>query len=221
MNFNFTVGQQLLVTLTNGELYEGQYCSGSKTRIDLFEVREHSSGNKLPGMLCFYKSEIDAVTEFSESDSSSATPEQVVKQMKTKCTIAMPREEYENLKKLAANYLYMATMDRRYVEITDCLLNYETVGVVAIGSERGRENSISLLVLSTWDKIYLFDILQFMQLGKTEFPVELKEILESKDIQKVVHNSRTLVDCLYHRYKVNLTNIFDTQVNKICTYKAL
>lgn len=209
MDFNFTVGQQLLVTLTNGELYEGQYCSGSNTRVDLFNVTEHSSGNNMPGMLSFYKNEIDTVTVFRESNSKSIKQEIVPEKKQTKCAIAIPREEYENLKQLAANYLYMATIDERYCKVTDTLKNYETVGVTAIGSEKGRQNSISLLVLSTWDKIYLFDILQYR---KTEFPADLKEILECKDIQKVVHNSRTLVDCLHHRHKVDLTNFFDTQV---------
>lgn len=211
-SFNFTVGQQLLVTLTNGELYEGQYCSGSNTRVDLFEVTEHSSGNKLPGMLCFYKGEIDTVTVFKESSSNGVTQVKVPERKKTKCTIAIPREEYENLKQLAADHLYMATMDERYLKATDSLKNYETVGVAAIGSQNGRQYPISLLVLSTWDKIYLFDLWEYR---KTDFPVDLKEILECKDVQKVVHNSRTLVDCLHHRYKVNLTNFFDTQVRKI------
>lgn len=100
-------------------------------------------------------------------------------------------------------------MDNRFFEATDYLLSCETVGVFGIGSEMGRQKSISTLVLASWDQVYLFDILSYKT---SKFHPNLKTLLESDSVKKVVHDSRTLVDCLYHCHKTKLVNIFDTQV---------
>lgn len=101
-------------------------------------------------------------------------------------------------------------MDNRFFEGTDYLISCETVGVFGIGSELGRQGSISMLVLTAWDQVYLFDLLLYKS---SRLHPKLKTILESDSIKKVVHDSRTLVDCLYHCHKTKLVNIFDTQVS--------
>lgn len=103
----------------------------------------------------------------------------------------------------------MVTMDQRFFEAVEHLNNCETVGVAGIGSELGRQKNISLLVMASWDQIYVFDILSYRL---SSFHPNLKAILESDSIKKVVHDSRTLVDCLYHCHGVKLANVFDTQV---------
>lgn len=110
-------------------------------------------------------------------------------------------------------FIYMATMDNRFFEATEYLYNCETVSVFGIGSELGRQKCISILVMSSWDQVYLFDI-QMYRLP--DLPPKIKNILESESIKKVVHDSRTLADCLYHCHnKVKLTNVFDTQVRRL------
>lgn len=104
----------------------------------------------------------------------------------------------------------MATMDHRFFEALDYLITCETVGVFGIGSELGRQRSISILVLSSWDQVYLFDILCYKL---PELHPKLKDLLETDLVKKVVHDSRTLTDCLYHCHKVKLANVFDTQVS--------
>lgn len=215
MEFNFKVGQKLLVSLKNEELYEGIYIGGARNRIDLSDICEYPSGVTVGEMLSFYKTEIEDVNLVSTpTDNDMNTPQKPTKKNQSKNVIGLHRDEYERLKEMSVNYIYMATVDKRFLEATEHLKSCESVGVVGIGSECGRENPLSLLVMSSWDQVYVFDILSFQT---SKFLPELKDILESSGIKKVVHNSRTLVDCLFHCHKVNLTNMFDIQVCNLIT----
>lgn len=210
MDFDYKIGQKLLVSLKNAEIYEGVYSGGSKNRIDLSNITEYPSGSKVGGMLSFYEMEIEKVNLLNVvEDDDSTISQKITEKTQNRNLINLPRGEYERLKEMSVNYIYMATVDKRFLDATEHLKSCESVGVVGIGSECGRENMLSLLVMSSWDQVYIFDILSFQ---KSAFLPELKDILESPGIKKVVHNSRTLVDCLFHCHKVNLINIFDTQV---------
>lgn len=231
MDFNFKPTQKLLIALTNGDIFEGIYQNGSKNRIDLIDISEHPSGSKISGMLSFYRTEIDSVklleTGSSNSDEECEKPENGGSG-NSKDVILLPKVEYERLKEMSRyssfalsrnqerplrfvcrTQVYMATTDNRFFKAIEHLENCETVGVAGIGSELGRQKSISLLVMTSWDQVYLFDILSYRL---PSLHPKLKGILETDSIKKVVHDSRTLVDCLYHCHKVKLTNIFDTQV---------
>lgn len=207
MDFNIKPSEKILVTLTNGDIFEGVYQSGSKNRINVIDITEYPWGSKILGTLCFYKKEIESVTLLN----SETQEEHLVngKDENQKNVILLTKAEYERLKQMSVNYIYMSTMDCRFFEAVEYLNNCETVGVFGIGSEFGRQRNISVLVMSSWDQVYLFDVLSYKL---SDFHPKLKELLESDSVKKVVHNSRTLVDCLHHCHRVKLVNIFDTQV---------
>ncbi|XP_067847262.1 piRNA biogenesis protein EXD1 isoform X2 [Heptranchias perlo] len=71
--------------------------------------------------------------------------------------------------------------------------------------------------IATQDQIYLFDI---FLLGAVAFKNGLKMVLEDSNILKVIHDCRLLSDCLYHQYRVDLTNIFDTQVADVLQFSS-
>ncbi|XP_059808883.1 piRNA biogenesis protein EXD1 isoform X3 [Hypanus sabinus] len=71
--------------------------------------------------------------------------------------------------------------------------------------------------ISTNDRIYLFDI---FLLGAAAFKNGLKIVLEDINVLKVIHDSRLLSDCLYHQYRVDLTNVFDTQVADVLQFST-
>lgn len=48
---------------------------------------------------------------------------------------------------------------------------------------------------------------------------EFSAVLQSRRVQKVIHDSRCLSDLLYHRYGVRLANVFDTQAAEVLLYR--
>ena len=65
--------------------------------------------------------------------------------------------------------------------------------------------------MATWDEVIIFDM---ASIGKIGIEAGIGRILESQNVQKVVHDCRNLSDLFFHQYGVKLINIFDTQVNK-------
>ena len=86
----------------------------------------------------------------------------------------------------------------------------QKVGVSVEGAAFGRHNAVSLVSLATPRCTFLFDI---CTLGDAAFDNGLREILESQQIEKVMHDCRFVSDCLYHRHRVSICNVYDTQVS--------
>lgn len=73
----------------------------------------------------------------------------------------------------------------------------------------GRYSKASLVSFATPSCAFLFDI---YTLGDAAFDNGLRDILESKKIEKVIHNCRLVSDCLHHTHQVTICGVFDTQV---------
>lgn len=65
-----------------------------------------------------------------------------------------------------------------------------------------------VLAMASWEHVYIFDIAQ-LAIHKT--PKELKDILESEQILKVVHGAKHASKCL-QCYKIEMKHVCDTQV---------
>eukprot|EP01132_Coremiostelium_polycephalum_P005436 gene5436-6780_t len=83
------------------------------------------------------------------------------------------------------------------------------VGLDCEAIEMGKQGSLSLVQISDGKNVYLFDI---VKLGSKPFEKGLKEILESPKIIKVVHDCRKDSEILYHKYHVQLQNVYDVQI---------
>lgn len=120
--------------------------------------------------------------------------------------------------------------ESKYIPVYDCnfqntlreIRAADTIGIVAIGSHSNkvRYARISFFVISTRNKVYLFDIIftpdHFWDMG-------LRSILEDKNVQKVVYDGKTVADLLLNRYKIKIANVFDVMVadyelSKICEH---
>jgi hypothetical protein len=86
------------------------------------------------------------------------------------------------------------------------------VGFSMEGAMFGRYSKASHMSFATPSCAFLFDI---YSLGDVAFDNGLREILESKKIEKVIHNCRLVSDCLYHKHRVTLCTVFDTQVSRM------
>lgn len=216
MEYNFKTGQRLIIELKLNQIYEGSCRKCAKNRIDLFDVVEYPQGKELKGDLSYYTCEIRSVRLLDEEDhngeQAASPPDSVSKNGMNKPhrIIALKKDEYARLSQMTLSFTYMATTDNRYLDAIQHLSCCENIGVVGIDSKFGRMRPLSLLVLCSWDQVYIFDLFLFR---KKTFEPELKMILESDSIKKVVHDSRKLVDCLWHCHKVKLNNIFDTSVS--------
>lgn len=85
------------------------------------------------------------------------------------------------------------------------------VGMAAEGVSIGRNGELCLLQLATQSHVFIFDMLV---LGAVAFKDGLAELIQCPRVLKVVHDSRLVSDMLFHKFGVNLINIFDTQVSK-------
>ena len=84
------------------------------------------------------------------------------------------------------------------------------VGFSIEGAMFVRYSQASLLSFATPSCAFLFDI---HTLGDAEFDNGLRDILESEQIQKVIHNCRIVSDYLYHKHRVTIRGVSDTQVS--------
>nr|XP_048315957.1 piRNA biogenesis protein EXD1 isoform X3 [Myodes glareolus] len=89
------------------------------------------------------------------------------------------------------------------------------LSVAAEGANVCRHGKLCWLQVATNSRVYLFDI---FLLGSRAFNNGLQMILEDKRILKVIHDCRSLSDCLSHQYGVMLNNVFDTQVADVLQF---
>lgn len=87
------------------------------------------------------------------------------------------------------------------------------------GVDLGPEGSVTVLQVATHSHVYIVDVLA---LGETAFKDGgLREILESPDIVKIMHDCRKDSAALFHRHGVHLQNVFDCQVADLFVRRTL
>ena len=93
----------------------------------------------------------------------------------------------------------------------DHLCSFNELAFDCEGVDLGRGGKLTLIqLMAKDDKILIFDVLA---LGESVFQnTGLREILESKEIRKVMFDCRGDSDSLWEEYKVKLTNVLDMQL---------
>lgn len=89
------------------------------------------------------------------------------------------------------------------------IINSAVIGVKLEGPSIKRGGVLPSLSIATRDNVYIFDIIQ---LGTKAFKFGLGHVFKNAAIIKVFHDVRMSSDMLYHDYKVELVNVFDTAV---------
>ncbi|KAJ8910006.1 hypothetical protein NQ315_006010 [Exocentrus adspersus] len=130
----YKCGDRLILKLNTEQVFEGDYNTGGKHRLDLINVKQHHNKNELSGIYSFYRNEIMSISKLS-----SETEDKI---------------------------------DQNYFDSIEKLDEAETVGIACVGLDMPR-----LLAVSSWEEIYLFDLMS-VKIG--EFYPELKNILELK-----------------------------------------
>jgi len=86
----------------------------------------------------------------------------------------------------------------------------QRLGLSVQGQRIGRSGQLSLLLMSTRESVFLFDVVSLGEekcFGKN---APLQKLLEDETIMKVVHDCRSLSDMMYNKYKVMMSNVYDT-----------
>lgn len=215
MNYEFKRGDRLVLELINSdEILEGEFVDGAKDRIVLINITSYKNHQIIKGPYSYYRSDISSVRLLNERDAAKISHPINNVEGRNCDTILIDKREYERLKEMSRNYLYMSTLDSRYYEAVKYIKNCESVGLSGITTSLEKNASINIIVISTWDKVYILDFL-IINTQKLKFPPELKDILECTYVKKVMHDSRLLTEVLSRRYNINLKNIFDTKVADI------
>lgn len=209
MDFNFQPGDKLIIEL-EANVFEGVYESGTQNRIDVGNVVEYPAGTTIPGTLCFYRSEIVDIKILSTLDKTSDSSNTSGERENRDNVINLEEDQYKKLEKNLIEHTYICTIDRRYYDLIDLIRNCECVSITGFNSQPGRLSKLSLIVLSVFHESYLIDVQQFK---KRHIPCELRDLIESERIKKVVFAAGPLFDSLYHCHNINKPkNIFDIQV---------
>lgn len=194
----YSVGDYLLLELVSGDIFDGEYYKGSEDRIDLINTTEHNNPNKLVGIYSFYRTEIFQIRLIQNTVHLKNLDDKSIK---------LTLEDFIRLREMSKCYVYLELADDRYYRAVEDLNKHETLGVAAVGLEPRQSASITLLAISTWQNVYIFDMIH---LRHGYFYPELKELFESEFVFKVIHNSGCLIEVLSKKYKVFTKNIFDT-----------
>ncbi|XP_077563192.1 piRNA biogenesis protein EXD1-like [Haemaphysalis longicornis] len=116
---------------------------------------------------------------------------------------------------LPSEFEVIDQVNDRFNKAMAAVRNARSISIGFEGPKVSRHRPISVLAVATSTKVFIFDV---MNLKEELFNCGLKEVLESDDIEKVIHDCRHLSDCLYHQYKVDLNNVFDTMVADVVIY---
>jgi len=103
-----------------------------------------------------------------------------------------------------------------YDNALESIKKQRVVGVSAEGNNIGRTGTVYLVAVGCIKATYIFNV---HQLGEDCISVGLKSFLENGNILKVIHDCRLLSDFLFHKYGINIVNVFDTQVADVIIYK--
>ncbi|XP_075972088.1 piRNA biogenesis protein EXD1 [Anticarsia gemmatalis] len=193
-------GELLQVHTKNSEIYEGRFyeITNDKSKISLYNVKELPQGNPSDGVFHYYDSEISDIIKMKEPNEQKH--------------LKISEKECERIVMISKKYMYINQVDNSFHDALEDLYTYNYIGVSTDGASMGRKCKMPFLVLSTPQQIYIFDT-QVMQYHA--FDAGLKKVLESESPKKIVHDSRKISDCLYHKHNVKLNAVFDTQVGDL------
>ena len=90
------------------------------------------------------------------------------------------------------------------------LRSFKELALDCEGVRLGKGGKLTLIqIMANDDTIFIFDVLV---LGESLFDNGLQEILESKEISKIMFDCRSDSDSLWEEYKVKLANVLDMQL---------
>ncbi|XP_026855215.2 piRNA biogenesis protein EXD1 [Electrophorus electricus] len=178
----------------------------------LEDVVEVKSGTRLPGSKLFFGHEIFNVEfpEVSKQDAASNSGDQNPGQLTvTEFQPYRNKLMVDDEDKQYVNYVVIDEFHEKFGPALMHIRKQQAIGIGIDGIGEFQHERLCWLQIATKNKVYLFDILL---LGGRAFKNGLSMILENDHILKVTHDCRRIAGCLMAQFRVNLTNVFDTQI---------
>ncbi|XP_059608417.1 piRNA biogenesis protein EXD1-like [Phlebotomus argentipes] len=119
-------------------------------------------------------------------------------------SVVLTDEEIQVVQKALCEFTYIKQTDKVYFRAVEELKQCEKIALDVIGGRKGRFCPGSLLILATRESIYVIDLIYIGSI-----PCELKNILQARSPQKIIHDSCAVGDFLLS-HKISLTNVSDT-----------
>ncbi|XP_078262229.1 piRNA biogenesis protein EXD1 [Rhinoraja longicauda] len=200
----------------------GEYRDPLPLRL-VISVEDLENKRQLPGVKMFFGYEIKNLAILDDLPSASANEQS--NDAKTTLEDATPGmvfgakhfPEYDELEYEDLEYIVIDQFHEKFGPAIFHIKQQNVIGVAVKGINVCRFGKLCWIQISTKNRIYCFDI---FLLGAATFRNGLKMILEDSNILKVIHDCRLLSDCLYHQYRVDLTNVFDTQVADVLQFST-
>ncbi|XP_048393656.1 piRNA biogenesis protein EXD1 isoform X1 [Stegostoma tigrinum] len=212
------LNKRLRITLDCGA-YLGclRHVDAATKAVVLDQVEDLENNRKLPGIKMFFGYEIRDL-EILDALPTRSMNKSANNKDKLEDTTAGKDFGEQHFSELEDESLKYAVIDQFHQKFGPAIFHIKkqsAIGVAVEGIDICRFGKLCLMQIATKDQIYLFDILL---LGPVAFKNGLKMVLEDSNILKVIHDCRLVSDCLYHQYRVDLTNVFDTQVADVLQF---
>ncbi|CAH0546856.1 unnamed protein product [Brassicogethes aeneus] len=220
----YNTGDRLLLEVNESDVFEGNLYSVTDQRIDLYQVVKYSQNTNLNGMYSFFKDEITnikriylrdcdffnkLIDHINNLDISSLEPN-------FKDTVVLSYEDYSKIQMLKTNAIYIDRPDARYFKAMNEFKNTQHLAIAPVGLEDQRVNrALKFLVVCSFSQVYIFD---FRNKKKTEFPKELRQMLESPFHKKIIYNGAFFDDFLIYNYNFQMCNVFDINIFDLCIF---
>lgn len=211
-------GQIVLLEL-EGECVIGEvlHVGAKRSFLRLQKVRDFQSNQPIAGNQDYYNSEIRNIKiiekcEPANPDSASKAGTSIVSSIAAESVTRINLEDVQEIFDRINAHVFIHQTDAKYHDAIKYLKSQRLIALAMEGVGGGRHATApSLLSVATLDRIYVFDVM-WMKITN-----DMKAILASPKVRRVLHNGRLMGDVLKHRFGAPLGKCFDTLVAHIST----
>ena len=218
VHLNFKAKQEIIVTKSDDQLVICKYDKLSRNglRLDVLNPQDFNTKQPLGKFAHFHQRDVKSIQVFQEQetqaklvikDSCSTLSSDVMSKNEIP-VLSISVNQLNSIHKSIKNYKYINQSDDQYFQAIEELSSQFVIGVSTCGCHAGRISPMELLILSTNNKVYIFDILLF---NNVIFK-ELAEILTNKTHLKIFHDCRLTLDNILNKYSIKTNSIFDTML---------
>ncbi|XP_055694793.1 piRNA biogenesis protein EXD1-like [Lutzomyia longipalpis] len=214
MDYEEFRGQTVLVELEKKKLYgEFQRYDSRMKSIFIKNVKDFNTMKYYTRSATFPVRDIISIHRFANNSEDvkehNSSSESTISNSNN-ISVVLTEEEVQNIQMIICNFEYITQIDKKYFQAIEELKAQAFVcgkiAVDVIGGRKGRFSRGSLLILGSPRRIYVVDL---MNLGK--IPCEVKELLEARKPQKIIHDSCALND-YFLNHGITLSTVSDTWI---------
>lgn len=207
------IGQTVILKLSEDIVVGELIVKKLPSHLRLKNCRDYTTNEELGVNNIYYINEIrdirvskDSNKEKESFEEAPGTVEEVRKDQKKIC-IKLREEQMNKIREMLHARIYIDRYDAKYFSACKDMLNKRQIGICLEDVRYGRRSKASLLTVTTDTHIFIFDLLMLDGIKK-----ELKAVLESSSVCKVIHYSKMTYDYLKHACNIKMNYLFDTLV---------